>query len=346
MSVRSQTVDRDRKSQRVSANAYQQVFEASPDYITITRLPAGQYLDVNPGFERLMGYTFDEIVGRTALELGIWASKADREAYLRTVKSRSPTPFSCELVAKDGRRIPVEATGSITVVDNEEVLIAVMRDVSERVAKDKELARYREHLEASVAERTRELEHAQHRLRQALQELQIVHANTLESERRSRHEAEHDRLTGLPNRANLEVGLARGIHAAQQCGQHYAVLFIDLDKFKPINDSHGHHVGDEVLREVAKRFRAIVRTSDVVARVGGDEFVIGIGNVSDGGAAELVARKITQSLCQPFDIDGLTCDVGASIGISLFPRDGNSPQALIEAADAAMYKVKQSGRGA
>jgi diguanylate cyclase (GGDEF)-like protein/PAS domain S-box-containing protein len=295
---------------RASADAYRIVFEASPDYITITRLPEGQYIDVNPGFEKLMGYTLDEIVGRTSIELGIWRRPEDRKAYLELVKSGSHRPFCCELIAKDGRRIPVEATGSISVIDNEEVLIAVIRDVSERL------------------------------------ELQLAHAQTLERERQSRHEAEHDRLTGLSNRVTLEDRLGQGIRVARECEQQYAVLFIDLDKFKPINDTYGHQVGDAVLCEVAKRLRSATRASDTVARLGGDEFVIGLANVCDDGVPGLVARKVQQSLSRPIEIDGLSCEIGASIGISRFPHDGQTPEALIRAADMAMYRAKQSGRGA
>lgn len=302
-------VSRSRSKRRASADAYRIVFEASPDYITITRLPEGQYIDVNPGFERLMGYTLDEIVGRTSLELGIWSRPEDRKAYLELVKSGSHRPFCCELIAKDGRRIPVEATGSIAVIDNEEVLIAVIRDVSERV------------------------------------ELQLAHAQTLERERQSRHEAEHDRLTGLSNRATLEDRLGQGIRMAHECGQQYAVLFIDLDKFKPINDSLGHQAGDAVLCEVARRLRSATRASDTVARVGGDEFVIGLANVCDDSVPGLVARKVQQSLRRPIVIGAQPCKIGASIGISRFPHDGQTPEALIQAADLAMYQAKQSGRG-
>ena len=135
-----------------SSDAYRKVFEASPDYITISRLSDARYIDVNPGFEQLMGYRVEEIVGRTSLELGVWAQPEARQAYVDAIKAGSSQSFVCELVARDGRHIPMEATGSIAVIDGEEVLIAVMRDVTERVRKDRELARYQESLEALVAE--------------------------------------------------------------------------------------------------------------------------------------------------------------------------------------------------
>ncbi|GAB4565848.1 MAG: hypothetical protein Tsb007_37580 [Rhizobacter sp.] len=330
---------------RASDAAYRKVFEASPDYITISRLSDGRYLDVNPGFERLMGYALEEIVGRTSVELGIWESAASRHAYLEAVKSGSTRPFFCELVARGGRRIPMEAAGSIAVIDGEQVLIAVARDVSIRVAKDLELTRYRESLEALVAERTQELQQAQHRLQSALSDLQLAHARTVESERQSRHEAEHDPLTGLPNRATLEERLSQGIHAAARSDQSYAVLFIDLDKFKPINDSYGHVVGDIVLREVAARLRSAIRASDTIARIGGDEFVVGIANITDAFAAETVARKVQQAISSSLVVEGHRCELGASIGIAVFPKDGLSPPELIQAADTAMYLAKQAGGG-
>ncbi|HEY0820111.1 MAG TPA: sensor domain-containing diguanylate cyclase [Rhizobacter sp.] len=338
-------MSKDHSERRASDAAYRTVFEASPEYITISRLSDGRTIDVNPGFERLMGYSLREILGRSSLELGIWEEPELRKAFLQVVKSGSNRPFFCRLVAKSGRRIPVEAAGSITVMDGEEVLIVVVRDVSERVAKDQELARYRQSLEALVAERTTELQRAQERLQLALEDLQTAHAAAVEGERRSRFEAEHDRLTGLPNRATLEDRLSQGIHAARQAGQAYAVLFIDLDRFKPINDSFGHRVGDMVLCEVAGRLRSAIRASDTIARVGGDEFVVGVAHITDMASVETVARKVRQALHGPLVVEGHRCELGGSIGIALFPRDGLTPTVLIQAADAAMYQAKQSGGG-
>jgi len=328
-----------------SSGAYQKVFEASPDYITISRLSDARYIDVNPGFERLMGYRVEEIVGRTSLELGVWAQPEARQHYVDAIKAGSNRPFLCELVSRDGRHIPMEATGSIAVIDGEEVLIAVMRDVTERVLKDRELARYQESLETLVAERTTELQQAQHRLQAALDELRQAHMRAVESERRSRFEAEHDRLTGLPNRATLEQKLFEGITLAQRTRHLYAVLFVDLDNFKPINDTFGHRVGDEVLKAVAGRLQSATRNGDTVARLGGDEFVIGVSGLLDRAAAAAVARKVLRVLDEPVVVNGQVCHVGASIGIALYPDDGAGPPALIQAADTAMYQAKQAGRG-
>ncbi|MDO8789157.1 MAG: EAL domain-containing protein [Sulfuritalea sp.] len=158
------------------------------------------------------------------------------------------------------------------------------------------------------------------------------------------HQAHHDHLTGLPNRLLLEDRLRGALQRAQRDGAQVALLFVDLDRFKNINDSLGHHVGDRVLYEVAQRFRALTRASDTVARVGGDEFLIIVEGIHDSGMASRIADKILDDLrTNPVTLEQ-EFFVGASIGISLFPRDGGDSATLIKHADAAMYRAKERGR--
>jgi diguanylate cyclase (GGDEF)-like protein/PAS domain S-box-containing protein len=157
-------------------------------------------------------------------------------------------------------------------------------------------------------------------------------------------QAHHDPLTGLPNRLLLEDRLESALQRARREGHSLAVLFIDLDRFKNINDTLGHHVGDIVLCETASRFSAAVRESDTVARLGGDEFIIVIEHVVDPAAASRVADKILEGLRRPIMISGQEFFIGASLGISLFPQDGSDPADLLKHADAAMYRAKERGR--
>jgi diguanylate cyclase (GGDEF)-like protein/PAS domain S-box-containing protein len=160
------------------------------------------------------------------------------------------------------------------------------------------------------------------------------------------HQAHHDHLTGLPNRLLLEDRLHGAVLRAQREHTQVAVLFIDLDRFKNINDSLGHHVGDNVLRDVAQRFCALTRESDTVARLGGDEFLIVMEGIHDAGMASRVAEKILDDLrANPVTLEQ-EFFVGASIGISLFPQDGADAETLIKNADAAMYRAKERGRNA
>jgi len=158
------------------------------------------------------------------------------------------------------------------------------------------------------------------------------------------HLAHHDLLTGLPNRLFFIDRLRQARALAKRFGQLVAVLFLDLDRFKIVNDTLGHSVGDEMLQQTAQRLTACVRESDTVARLGGDEFTVILGNLSSAEAAEKIAGKLLKALAQPLCIDGRELFTTASIGVSLYPQDGDDPVTLIKKADIAMYQAKARGR--
>jgi len=160
-----------------------------------------------------------------------------------------------------------------------------------------------------------------------------------------RHLAFHDPLTGLPNRALLLDRLEHGIAFAQRQNESLGVMFIDLDRFKHINDSLGHDVGDGLLREVAKRLSSSLRKSDTVARMGGDEFVILLEHVDEPETYASLAKTLIADLCAPMTLGSHTLQIGASVGISCFPEDGSDVVTLMKHADAAMYAAKSAGRG-
>ena len=164
-------------------------------------------------------------------------------------------------------------------------------------------------------------------------------------EARIRHLARHDALTGLPNRYTLLERLDLALNTAAQQRSSVAVLFIDLDRFKPVNDLHGHAAGDAVLVQASKRILAEIQSSDTLARIGGDEFVMLLSSDPQPEKVSLVATRVIEALRKPFHIEGHRVDVGASVGIALYPEDGGNGDTLMRAADAAMYKVKESGRG-
>lgn len=167
-----------------------------------------------------------------------------------------------------------------------------------------------------------------------------------ENEERIKRLAHHDSLTGLPNRNLLNDRISHALARVRRHGGRMAVLYVDLDKFKPINDTLGHEAGDYVLRAVAGRLNNAVRSSDTVARVGGDEFVVVVEEIGRPAEAAQVARKIIEALTVPVLFHGDSCVVGASIGIAIFPDDGNTMEEVCKAADMAMYRVKHSGRNA
>ena len=159
-----------------------------------------------------------------------------------------------------------------------------------------------------------------------------------------RYLAYHDTLTGLPNRRLLEDRLRQAVFAAERRGARVAVIAIDLDHFKAVNDSLGHKAGDTVLREVANRLAGCVRKADTLARQGGDEFVIVIPDLGPEADCAVVAEKILRTLEQQIAVDGQAFSIGASIGISLFPGDSADGEALLRNADSAMYRAKELGR--
>jgi len=181
-----------------------------------------------------------------------------------------------------------------------------------------------ERLEQVITQRTRGLEAANRQLR---------------------HLATHDALTGLPNRVLLEDRLMQAIAHADRDGRSFALIVCDLDRFKLVNDSLGHHAGDELLQEVARRLLGLVRTIDTVARLGGDEFVMLVTSIQDSEDAQRLAAKAIEALQAPVRIAAIDVHTSPSIGIAFYPADGGSIEALTAHADAAMYCAKQHGRG-
>jgi len=159
------------------------------------------------------------------------------------------------------------------------------------------------------------------------------------------HLAHHDALTGLANRYSLYARLEQSIADAKRNGQSLGVLFLDLDRFKDVNDSLGHHVGDALLVQVGRRLLASVREADTVARLGGDEFVVVLPGVSGASDAARVAGNLLRELSEPYVLDGVELHAIPSMGISLYPDDSASPNGLLRNADAAMYHAKALGRG-
>jgi diguanylate cyclase len=158
----------------------------------------------------------------------------------------------------------------------------------------------------------------------------------------NQHQALHDSLTGLPNRTLLRDRTDQAIHQADRELVPAALLLIDLDRFKEINDTLGHHYGDQLLIQVGERLQAVLREVDTVARLGGDEFAVLLPKIATGEGAVVVAKKLQAALQEPFTIDDLTLDVEASIGLALYPDHGNDPEELLQRADIAMYAAKDT----
>ena len=197
-------------------------------------------------------------------------------------------------------------------------------------------------------EEARAAEEAAQTYRRHLAALETAHAATEAAHQLAQSLARHDALTGLPNRRVFAEALETANLRADRGAAPYAILIIDLDRFKPVNDIHGHHVGDDVLREIATRIGNVVRKGDTLARLGGDEFGVIIhcseSEEEPAGTAMRLANRIIQSVQQPINIGDRSVDIGASVGIAISPTNGADSNTLLRAADMAMYRAKESGR--
>ena len=203
--------------------------------------------------------------------------------------------------------------------------------------RDKELRENRLQLEDRVARRTRELEIANEQL-----ELSKEQAESVAS--RMEYHAHHDALTGLPNRILLNDRITNELAHARRQQTNAALLFLDLDRFKIINDSLGHAVGDQLLRVIARRLNNCVRDEDTVARLGGDEFMVLLPRIGGSADAGRIAKKIIECLVDPISCNGHELHITTSIGISIYPYDGTDAETLIKHADISMYRAKELGR--
>nr|WP_297351577.1 EAL domain-containing protein [uncultured Caldimonas sp.] len=292
------------------------VYDSAPFSIVATDL-RGVIQAMNPAAEMLLGYSPDELVGRQTPELFHDRQElALRAAQLSAEFGEPVQPNFEALVARARRGRPDEREWTYVRKDGRRV--PVMLVVNAMVSDSGEPVGYMG-IAYDVTERKRAEEHI-------------------------RHMAHHDALTSLPNRALLQERLGAALVRAKREGDCMALMFIDLDRFKNINDSLGHHVGDSILKIVAERLRASVRASDTVARMGGDEFVVLLPKVAQLEDCELVARKMISALGEPMQVGTYELRVTPSIGVATFPQAGDDPVTLMRAADAAMYHAKAQGR--
>ena len=183
-----------------------------------------------------------------------------------------------------------------------------------------------------------------YQLKNVIKALEVENEHIKVSERINKHQALHDCLTKLPNRTLLGEQLNLAISYAQRNAKLLAVLFLDLDEFKQVNDNFGHPYGDELLRGVSERLQSCIRKSDLLSRLGGDEFIIVLSQVKTKQAVSIIAQKVIRAFEQPFEIYDQAVFITISIGISLYPSDTLDAEDLIKKADIAMYRRKKSGK--
>jgi diguanylate cyclase (GGDEF)-like protein/PAS domain S-box-containing protein len=284
---------------------YRAVIEQSPNAMVIADLASLRIIDANPAFLRALGYTLAELRALTLTRI-FQDEGSDPNALAAKLRDRDPrAPLPLRQRCKSGGLREIEATGHRLTLDGRAVIAFTASDVT-----------LKRKIESQLLEKQQHLDHLAH----------------------------HDQLTGLPNRLYLAHRLPGAIEEAKRTGMMLAVLFLDLDRFKDINDSRGHETGDKLLKTVAERLRATVREQDIVVRMGGDEFVVVLQSVERTELISEMAARINEALGAPVIVDGRPLTATVSIGVSLYPRDGADMGELLRYSDTAMYQAKDRGR--
>ena len=304
-----------------------------------------KYLFVSPGLANIFGMDVNDmiikIVSREGDMMTIHADDRDRvqRANDKFMAEGGGWQVEYRLLRGDGEVRWVREMGKALLMTHgiPEQTIGVIQDITEQKNAQQEIIEARDNLEQQVVARTRELANT-------VQQLQVE----IESREKIAAEldflANHDALTGLPSLRLCKDRLDQSLAEARRNRQTSAVMFLDLDGFKKINDQHGHEFGDLVLKATADRIKAEIRETDTVARIGGDEFVIILSSLPENEIANRIAANVIEQIARPFDVKNIEVVISASIGISLYPQNGTTAEELIRSADKAMYEIKRQGK--
>ena len=294
-----------RKRLRRNDQALQASFDQSPNGMLIADSHTLKVIAANPALQRSLGFTLLELREMTLGQL-FTDESGDADAVMMRLRDPNPRlPARIHQRCKNGALINIEISGHAFELGEQRVLGFTTYDIT-----------LRSKVEAQLLEKQQHLDHLAH----------------------------HDQLTGLPNRLFLAAHLPGAIDEAKRTRAMLAVLFLDLDRFKHINDSRGHETGDKLLKTVAQRIRSTMRLEDVVVRMGGDEFIVVLKNIQGSEQVLDAATRINEALSAPVVVDGRQLVTTVSIGVSVFPRDGSDMGELLRHSDTAMYQAKDRGR--
>ncbi|MCF5076364.1 PAS domain S-box protein, partial [Pseudomonas syringae] len=423
--------DQVEREQRLSASEekFASLFQASPDPICVTRLDSGAFIEINPAFTQIFGWTAAEVIDKSVEQIGLWDESSKRlQRIEQVIREQALSNVAIVVHHKDGQALTCMISSRLIKVGDQPCIVTTLRDITqqqrseaalkaseEKFAKafhsspdaisitERDTGRYVEVndgfcrltgyradeaigltlyqigiwadenqraallAELQIKGRIHHLEMLWHNKRGELLAVEVsVEPITLNetpcllltardvsllknAQAQIRHLAYHDPLTNLPNRALLMDRLSQQIALLKRHNLRGALLFLDLDHFKHINDSLGHPVGDSVLKIVTARLEASVRMEDTVARLGGDEFVVLLSGL-DGTRMEVSAQvqeladTLRELLSEPMFLDGHRLQVTPSIGVALIPDHGSTPADLLKRADIALYRAKDSGR--
>jgi len=320
-----------------SDRKYRTLFDSAADAIFVFD-ESGQIEDVNLAASERLGYSHEELLTMTYGEINQLDYALRFKEWLPGIlESEQPFTARTEHVTRDGDIIPTEMNARTIKFDGGISVICIARDITNRLEAERSLRRSREIIEQEVFERTAQLKQTNEKLHKEIEQ-------RAENEERIRVLAMYDTLTGLPNRSLIIDRLTHTTAWVQRTGGKSAILYIDLNNFKPINDKFGHEAGDQALKQVAERLQLCLREVDTAGRIGGDEFVILLQDLAKREDVELVVTRLLEIMEEPILLDGMPYhDLGISVGICFCPRHGSDVDTLIRRADRAMYEAKGTG---
>ncbi|TMD61150.1 MAG: EAL domain-containing protein [Chloroflexi bacterium] len=409
---------------RGSEERFRRLFELSPTGSIVTRRADGTIVDANPAFLAMTGFSRDDMLGKTTVELGFWSEEQWRRELFADATAERGRNVEMHLRTRSGEERSLLISWDAVELGDDRYIVATGTDLTEHLRSEEALRQseerfarlFRENpagllvsrlsdgvvLDVNEAwlgmtgfgrdetvgktvvelglwvepgsrralsdrlEREGQIRDYEFKsrvrsgeIREALASFELVEfggercvltsaidiTDRKRAERALEHRALHDELTGLPNRVLLLDRLEQSILAARRHHGTFALLVMDLDHFKEVNDTFGHHAGDELLAQVGPRLRELLRESDTVARLGGDEFALILSGAGDT-AAQRVARGVLDALSEPFVVEGQALRIEASMGIVIYPQHGEDGDTLLRRADIAMYVAKRAGSSA
>ncbi|MBF0094500.1 MAG: diguanylate cyclase [Alphaproteobacteria bacterium] len=299
----------------------------------------GLIASVNPAAARMFGYEPDEIVGGNVSVLMPEPHRSEHDGYLaRYLETGEGNVIgNCTRLfaqRKDGEIFPVELTVTDVVCGDRRVFAGIIRDVTEKTRREEEMTRHVEGLEFAFQAFERQAEH-----------MAKIAEQIDDERRRAEYLSNHDALTGLPNRVLFWDRLEQAFFQAKREHTGVAVLYLDLNKFKDVNDTLGHDRGDALLKEVAAKLLHLIRETDTAARLGGDEFAViaRVPDPDDLGGLTILAERIRSALTIPVEFPEGTILTGASIGVAVYPHCCDGVDAIVKGADSAMFEGKREG---
>ena len=409
---------------RGSEERFRRLFELSPIASIVTRRADGTIVDANPAFLAMTGFSRDDMLGKTTVELGFWSEEQWRRELFAEATAERGRNVEVRLRTRSGEARTLLVSWDAVELGDDRYIVATGTDLTEHLRAEEALRQSEERFArlfrenpagllvsrlsdgivldvneawlgmtgfgrdetvgktvvelglwvepgarralADRLEREGQIRDYEFKsrvrsgeVREALASFELVEfggercvltsaidiTDRKRAERALEHRALHDDLTGLPNRVLLLDRLEQSILAARRHHGTFALLVLDLDHFKEVNDTFGHHAGDELLSQVGPRLRELLRESDTVARLGGDEFALILSGAGDT-AAQRVARGVLDALSEPFVVEGQALRIEASMGIVIYPQHGEDGDTLLRRADIAMYVAKRAGSSA